>query len=231
MQKTMKNKKNALLLFAKYPLRGRVKTRLQPELSTEQAWNLYREMVFDLVRYLRHRDTFDLKIFYYPRQYLPGMKRWLGEDQEYHAQRGANLGEKMYLAMAEIFKQNYKKVIIIGSDVPTISTALINHAFWSLEIYDLILGPSFDGGYYLIGSKNLYRELFRNIQWSSENVLKQTLHRARSIFLSYFLLHEMWDIDTVDDVRRLWRLLKDHRDTRNYDYLSGTHRVLSEIFS
>lgn len=224
------NKDNALIIFAKAPRFGRVKTRLQPGLTPEDSLSLYRAMVEDLLKQLRHTAFCDVKIFYYPSNAKNEVKSWLGDQFEYFPQRGEDLGEKMYEAIAEISRRNYKKVVLIGSDIPTIDTTTIVRAFSTLDSYDVVLGPSQDGGYYLIGLKKAYPRLFETIAWSTNIVLDQTIMKARQLNLDVVQLEIKSDIDTYDDVVELWKLLIKRNQHGKYSYKENTYAVLKGIF-
>ena len=222
------NKKNALILFAKAPIRGTVKTRLQPELTLDEALLLYKGMVEDLVSYLKDSD-FDLKLFFWPPDSEKMFREWLGVYLDYEPQQGKDLGEKMHFAFQHIFKCNYNKVIIIGSDLPTLKKSIILAAFAELESSDLVLGPSPDGGYYLIGLQKARPELFENIVWSTNLVLKKTMDIARANNLKVKLLQTIQDIDTFNDVKKLNRFIKNHK--KEYQHLEKTNFALKQILS
>ncbi len=225
------NRNNALIIFAKAPRLGQVKTRLQPDLTPEESISLYKAMVEDLMKQLEHTGFCDLKIFFYPSDAKTEMQNWLGEHYKYFSQKGEDLGDKMYSAMVEIFKQNYKKVVLIGSDIPTIDTTTIVRAFSSLDDYDIVLGPSQDGGYYLIGSKKPQSELFKDIIWSTSFVLQKTIEKARKAELEVVQLEIKSDIDTYDEVIKLWKYLKMRNEKGVYSYKSKTYEVLNKLFA
>lgn len=224
------NRNNALIIFAKTPRLGQVKTRLQPDLTPEESLLLYRAMVEDLMKQLEYTAFCDLKIFFYPSDAKAEMQNWLGDHYEYFPQNGEVLGDKMYSAMVEIFKQNYKKVVLIGSDIPTIDTTTIVRAFSNLGDYDVVLGPCQDGGYYLIGSKKPYPELFKDIIWSTSFVLQQTIERARTVKLEVVQLEIKSDIDTYIEVVELWKYLKKRNVKGKISYKSKTFSVLNKLF-
>jgi len=105
----------------------------------------------------------------------------------------------MFAAFKNLFK-NHRSVVLIGCDLPDLTSALISKAFDALQSNDLVIGPSCDGGYYLIGLKKEMPDLFKEISWSSEKVLKQTLERAERLSLKVQLLEKLRDIDTLDDL-------------------------------
>lgn len=226
-----KNKKNALIIFIKAPRFGEVKTRLQPDLMVEESLLFYRAMVEDLINQLGSTAFCDVKIFFTPPDAEDEIKTWLGPNYEFYSQKGNDLGERMSKAMAEIFKQDYKKVVLIGSDIPTIDTTTIVRAFSNLDNYDIVLGPSKDGGYYLVGSKKAQPGLFQDIFWSTSFVLGQTIQKARKLKLEVVQIEIKSDIDTYGDVVELWRYLKKRNVPGKFNYKSETYSVLKKLFS
>lgn len=225
-----KKNNNALILFIKAPGLGRVKTRLQPELTPEQALSLYRAMVEDIVRQLDAAGFWDLKIFFTPADSRGAIKNWLGDQFEYFPQHGDDLGEKMNNAIAEMQKQKYQKAVLIGSDIPTLDATTIVRAFRHLDECDVVIGPSKDGGYYLIGMKRPCAELFQDISWSSNLVLNQTIQKARASALEIVQMEQQSDIDTYADVVEFWAFLKKQNMTGALSFKSKTSEVLKRFF-
>ncbi|NIS38693.1 glycosyltransferase, partial [Candidatus Saccharibacteria bacterium] len=194
---------NALIIFMKAPRLGKVKTRMQPQLSERQSLGLYKAMGLDLVNQFSDASTYDVMIYFWPPQSEEEMQSWLGDDKIYSPQLGNDLGEKMHQAFTENFNGSYQKVVIIGSDLPTLDETIIQEAFRHLNEHDAVLGPTEDGGYYLIALNKPQPELFKNVRWSSESVLPQTLENADKAGLSVHLLEQRTDIDTYDEVEQL----------------------------
>lgn len=226
-----KNEKNALIIFVKAPRLGEVKTRLQPDLTAEESLIFYRAMAEDLINELSKTDFCDVKIFFTPSDAETEMKMWLGSNYEFYSQKGNDIGERMNQAMAEIFKQGYKKVVLVGSDIPTLDTTTIVRAFFKLDDYDVVLGPSVDGGYYLVGSKKSRPALFQDMLWSTSFVLDETIEKARKLKLDVVQLEIKSDIDTYDDVFKLWNYLRNRNVTGKFNYKSKTYDVLRKLFS
>lgn len=214
----------ALVVVAKAPLKGSVKTRLSPYLSPADAATLYECLLADIVAKLeKHKES----------------KFWLafaagGEDyfcQKYPAtrllvQRGKDLGERLHHVFVDLFRRGYSEIVIADSDSPTVPLSSIDQAFTQLskDGTDLVLGPSDDGGYYLIGLKRPTERLFLDIRWSTDSVLATTIERARELALTVGLLSPAYDIDVLEDLRRLWHdfmTAQDLRDLapRTYDCL------------
>ncbi|MGM0689301.1 MAG: TIGR04282 family arsenosugar biosynthesis glycosyltransferase [Bacillota bacterium] len=187
-----------LIIFTRYPEAGIVKTRLIPALGPEGAQLLHREMTEYTIRQARRVDC-DLEV-----RYSGGsrelMAEWLGEGLSYRKQEGDTLGERMQDAAAKAFSAGSNKVAMIGTDCPGLTAEQIKKAFGLLDQADLVLGPAFDGGYYLIGMRRPHDILFRDIPWGSEFVLKVTLETAEKLKLKTALLEKLTDIDCPEDL-------------------------------
>lgn len=215
-------KKDALLLFIKAPLSGKIKTRLQPELNEWQTLILYKAFVEDLIARFKDSTFFDLHIFFYPDNSRSCIETWLGNELNFYPQTGKDLGEKMSDALQWAFEHGYEKALLIGSDIPTLNVARIEEAFNRLEQFDIVIGPTHDGGYCLIGIKEHVPELFENIQWSTNVVLDETLQKVHRYELSGFQLPKENDIDDFEDVLQLWEILRVdgiHEQTKTYAVL------------
>jgi len=129
-------------------------------------------------------------------------------------------------AFSKAFKSDYQNVIIIGSDLPYLTHDFIRKAFNDLQTVDLILGPTSDGGYYLIGLKKSYPVLFEKIPWSTTRVLKQTIICSEKIGISHKLLQELRDIDNYEDLKFLENLIE---TTNIQNNLPNTYSVLKKI--
>lgn len=127
-------------------------------------------------------------------------------------QHGENLGEKMYQAAKHTFEAGFNQVVIIGSDCYDLTGAIIKKAFKALETNQIVIGPAFDGGYYLLGMNNIHEEFFINKAWGSENVFIDTLLDIKAKNLSYFLLPTLNDVDVEEDLGKLKDLIKNKRN-------------------
>ncbi len=131
------------------------------------------------------------------------MAGWLGRDFEYVLQGEGDIGVRMRLAFQKAFRQGWKQVVLIGSDLPDLTAAIIQESFERLTNHDLVLGPARDGGYYLIGLKADRPELFgSSIIWGSEGVLKNTLIMADQLGLNTTLLERLRDVDRPEDLTK-----------------------------
>jgi uncharacterized protein len=196
--------KKALILFAKRPVPGRVKTRLSPPLTLEEAAELYRRMLEDILAKTARLDGVARFLYYEPDpeaapffdRFVPGIAP--------APQRGADLGERMATAFGELFAAGYGEVAIIGTDLPDLPVAFIEESFLRLATagIDAVFGPSEDGGYYLLAMRELHGSLFRDIPWSSEKVLELSLEKGKQAGLGISLLPVWHDVDTAMDLKR-----------------------------
>ncbi|HEV8539891.1 MAG TPA: TIGR04282 family arsenosugar biosynthesis glycosyltransferase [Nitrospiraceae bacterium] len=200
----------ALIIFAKAPIPGQVKTRLCPPLTPDEAATLHGSMVLDVLE-RTHPST--LRVAQGSRQ---GWDRFLAcapssqhvffsiMEERYGvsllSQTGNDLGARMCDAFRSIFELGYQKAVLIGTDVPSLSSRLVAQGLSSLATHDVVLGPALDGGYYLIGLKHLEAGLFADLPWSSDRVCELTQEKARALQLSLELLPPQRDLDTVEDV-------------------------------
>lgn len=191
--------------MAKAPIAGRVKTRLVPFLSPEEAAELSRALVLDLLEALSAFKEADLAIAFSPQDAGPWFKETAPPGFSLFPQCGENLGERMGCIFDDFFTRGYRNIVIVGSDLPVFPLRLLEEAFGALEKsdLDLVLGPSRDGGYYLIGMKRAAPGLFRDIPWGGSQVLSATTRRASGLGLKYHLLRSWFDIDTPEDLRTL----------------------------
>jgi hypothetical protein len=191
-----------LLFFIKDPGKGKVKTRLASAIGDKMAVKLYRRFLFEML-FTLNRGTFLFYLCYYPENSLTELKHWLGDHYLYMPQGGENLGERMKNGFAEAFSMSFKRVVLIGSDIPDLPLEFIEDAFKSLDEKDAVVGPSFDGGYYLIGftNKTFSPRVFDGIHWSTGSVFEETLKVLKQEGLTVHTLQPLRDIDTVEDLR------------------------------
>ena len=191
--------KDALLVFVKLPVAGRVKTRLQPELSPELAVGLYRAMVNDVFTALERPEQWDLVAFCSPPGQERAFREWLPGSTRLVPQSGTDLGERLARAFEWSHAQGHSRTLIVGTDMPTLGSDALSDAFAALESVEVVLGPSTDGGYYLVGLKEPRPEFFEDVDWSTSEVLEQTVAKLEGGRATYRLLPERTDIDTWQD--------------------------------
>jgi len=204
-----------IVIFTRYPEAGTTKTRLIPSLGPENAARLQRAMTEKLLTAIEAMPLSRgcrLKICFTGGTRAQ-MKQWLG-DHPFEEQQGCDLGEKMEHAFQESFNNGAEQVVLVGSDIPSIDTDLMSLAVTLVTKEELVIGPTFDGGYYMIGFNRkcaaaLYPEIFHDIPWSNANVLASTIDTVTTLGLSYKLLPKHHDIDTPEDLpyAEKWQLL------------------------
>jgi rSAM/selenodomain-associated transferase 1 len=196
---------NALIVVAKEPVPGQTKTRLCPPLTPDSAADLYRCLLLDTFALMQRLETVDHSLAYTPASARDFFARLLPNGFHLVPQQGADLGERLSNALGEHFQLGYRRVVIMNSDGPTLPLAYLQLAFSGLDCADVTLGLGHDGGYYLIGLKQLHPELFQGIAWSTEQVIPQTLAVCRRLRLAVHQLPEWYDVDVAADLERLRR--------------------------
>ncbi len=187
-------KKEVVLVFQKNEVLGRVKTRLASGMGDLRALEIYRHLVQSTYSVL---EDVLAPVWTYFSDFIPETIN--PPIEKSFVQEGQDLGERMAHAFAKSFEAGMDKVILIGTDCPTLQSQHLNEAFEALTNSDLVLGPATDGGYYLIGLKQRADYLFEGIAWSTAEVLAQTLAVATTHGLHFTLLNELSDIDTQED--------------------------------
>jgi uncharacterized protein len=194
-------KANCLIIFTRYPEPGKTKTRLIPALGENGAAQLHRRMAEHTLEQARSL-TCAIEIWY-----VGGTKElmqdWLGTDLCYREQPTGDLGDRMCGAFRSAFEQGYQSVMIIGTDCPGITTAILAQGFAELQNLVVAIGPAIDGGYYLIGLQRLVPELFQGITWSTSTVFSETVAIADKLQLPTYSLPSLSDIDLPNDLQYL----------------------------
>lgn len=188
-----------LLIFTKNPVLGKVKTRLAATVGDVEALRIYR-LLLEKTR----RAALDVEagrwLFY--SDFLEPDDDWPETYFQKKLQTGHDLGERMENAFRQAFASGAGKVVIIGCDCPDLNGVLLQEAFQRLNEADFVLGPATDGGYYLLGMRQLEPALFRGIAWSTDAVRAETLKKMQAAGKTCFLLPELTDVDTEEDWRR-----------------------------
>jgi rSAM/selenodomain-associated transferase 1 len=194
-------KKTRILgIFAKQPLPGRVKTRLCPPLTPEQAADLYRVCLQETVTRMRSLAGCELVICY------SGNEDWFAAafpGVKLVPQCGRDLGERMARCLSDWLAAGYEAALLIGSDAPDLPLERISQAFSALARADLVHGPAVDGGFYLVGETTHHAQLFQGIPWSTGQVLAQTRAKANQLKLRSVLLEPWEDLDDLPALLRL----------------------------
>ena len=192
---------NCIVMFVKSPTAGQVKTRLAAEIGDGAAVRLYRCFVEDSISTVETLDV-GLRLYFHPPETKSLFLQWLGEQHDYIPQTGDDLGERLKNAFTDAFEQGFSKVVAIGSDSPDLPVSFLREAFEELDSHDAVVGPSSDGGYYLIGFSvdSFAPEAFDGIAWSTSAVLGETRMKLKKHGLGVHLLPQWHDVDTCSDL-------------------------------
>jgi rSAM/selenodomain-associated transferase 1 len=203
----------AFIIFAKAPIPGTVKTRLCPPLTPDEAASLHGSLVLDAVERSKGLPHVSLYVAGSPDLGHPFFKVLEGRYQvRLLDQRGTDLGSRMHEAMQDAFVSGHAKVLLTGTDLPNLPRSYLTRAIDLLNTHDLVLGPTLDGGYYLIGLHRPNPELFEDIAWSTADVLPVTKKKAEEAGLSVGLLPECRDLDDLEDLKAFIKMLGQDRN-------------------
>lgn len=194
--------KERLIIFTRYPEAGLTKTRLIPTLGAKGAATLHRQMTeytLSKVREFQNNHHISVEVCFTGGN-LSLMQHWLGSDMIYQPQGEGDLGSRIVRSLAVAFQDSIERVVVIGTDCPSLSTQLLQKAFYQLHSHNLVIGPAIDGGYYLIGLNCLIPELFTGINWGTEEVFQTTINIAKKLELSIAYLPQLADIDRPEDL-------------------------------
>ena len=187
--------KNLLLIFTRNPELGKAKTRLAKTVGDETALEIYK-FLLEKTRDISSKVTTDKAVYYSIK--IRENDIWDSSTYQKHQQVGEDLGIRMLNAFKNGFKAGYEKVMIIGSDLYDLTTENIENAFLQLNTNDVVLGPAEDGGYYLLGMNSLHSTIFKNKNWGTETVRKDTLSDLKDKKVK--LLEFKNDIDVYEDI-------------------------------
>lgn len=197
--------KDVLVIFTRYPIPGATKTRLIPALGESGAAELHRRMVEHTIGEVRQlsKETELLVEVQYTGATRELLASWLGTDLELCEQVEGDLGKRMSSAFSRHFRNQTERMLIIGTDCPQLSVKILKEAFNLLVKHDVVIGPAYDGGYYLIGLRQPVPELFDNVPWGTAEVLSCTVDIVNRFGLSYALLEQLHDVDRPSDLKTL----------------------------
>jgi rSAM/selenodomain-associated transferase 1 len=197
-------KDQCVLFFVKAPVAGQVKTRLAAEIGAERAAELCRCFGLDLASRLDALGAAWVCCFH-----PPGAESlcagWLGEHRRFWPQQGDDLGQRMANAFRRAFDEGFSRVLVIGSDIPDVPLDFVRRAFVELQIHSAVIGPSTDGGYYLMGfdEQHFLPEVFEDIEWSTDTVFERSLQILQQHGCGVFILPRWHDVDTHADLEAL----------------------------
>jgi len=187
----------ALIIFVKNPVLGKVKTRLAATIGDQEALRVYEALLAHTQEEVNRLKDTTVFVFYSDQFENDNWNRtYFKMNQE-----GIDLGERMNHAFDTILTRKYAKTVIIGSDCYDLNAEIIQDGFDALNDYDSVVGPSEDGGYYLLGLKQSTPSIFKNITWSTDTVLKETETKLQALNKTYTLLPTLNDIDTEEDLK------------------------------
>lgn len=215
--------RDALIVFAKQPVPGQTKTRLNSILSPEHSAKLYDAFVKDSLQDYSQLQC-DLRL------YIDGAEKdvpedWIHSGMQIYKQRGDDLGDRMLNAFSETFVSGAERVVIVGTDHPSLPKAYLELAFDLLQTpLSICIGPSRDGGYYALGMNECFAVLFNGMTYSHDQVFAQTMQRAAAASENVTVLPEWYDVDTPESLA--W-LLEDMKDERFK--LTFTNAILKEV--
>ncbi len=203
-----------LILFTRYPVAGRVKTRLIPALGAEGAAALHRRLVLRTLRAgaalcQSHRIQLEVRV---ADDDEVRMTHWLGDSWTCRRQCSGDLGARMENAFTDSFRERATATVVIGSDCPLLTPKVLAAAFRALETAPVVFGPAVDGGYYLVGLTRTVPELFQGISWGTETVLEQSITRLKPLDMPHALLPPLHDLDRPEDLG-LWNELTAMEET------------------
>lgn len=185
-----------MIIFAKQPIQGQVKTRLAKTLGDKTTLDIYKKLLCiteDITSKLNISKTV------YWDQILNQTNLYFKNGYTFKEQSQGDLGKKMKDAFREEFDESFNKILIIGTDCPYLTERIFEDAYHALENSDIVIGPAKDGGYYLLGMKDLKASLFEGIPWSTELVFNLTIEKIKELNLTFSVLPELNDIDTEKD--------------------------------
>ncbi|WP_320009233.1 TIGR04282 family arsenosugar biosynthesis glycosyltransferase [Maridesulfovibrio sp.] len=193
----------AIIVFVKFPIAGKVKTRIGNDIGFETAAELYTVFVEDMLDNLNNAGINPI-IAYDPHQAEDDYCAWLGA-RRYMPQQGEDLGERMLNALRATFRLGFKTAILTGSDLPDLDPVVVHQAIQSIQKSPACIGPAKDGGYYLIGFQKgtLTDSVFKDMEWSTDAVFDETISRLKKRKIEPVILREHQDMDTLADLKRL----------------------------
>ncbi|KAA3620185.1 MAG: glycosyltransferase [Calditrichaeota bacterium] len=199
---------NALVVYAKYPEPGKVKTRLAATIGEILAAEVYSRFIHHIFKKHQRADKkYDFLCAVAPANKLDSFKNTFSGPRTFIPQISkSDLGKRLFDTTQKVQNLGYNKIVIIGTDSPALPMQHIEQAFVALDKGDLALGPTSDGGYYLIGMREPNQQIFESIRWSTEFTLKDTMKAANRTRLKYSLLPEHFDIDEGQDLHYLLQI-------------------------
>lgn len=225
----MADKRKAVIIFTRVPLPGKTKTRMMPYLTAVQCAKLHSCFLADIRKECERMEA-DIFVYYTPEdeERLDVLKQILGEEKNYAPQKGENLGTRMYEAIADVLEMGYESCILIGTDIPEIRTEYLEKAFSVLDHKKVVFGRTEDGGYYLVGMKQAYPEVFGLKSYGHKKVLEDTIKELEKDQIPVGYTQTLSDMDTPEDLRGYRkRMTQDRRlqESETGRYLARNVRI------
>ena len=223
----------ALIVFVKNPIPGSVKTRLQTRYAPEQVAALYAAFVRDVLEWAESIDIERRVIAFDPPDAEFEVRALFGggvkAQWQYVPQVQDDLGARMREALVQQLDAGASAVVLIGTDIPSLPAHHITQAFDLLRTKDVVLGPSTDGGYYLVGVSRSTLEIFEDVEWSTPSVLSQTIDRVQRAGRTLGLVPPWFDVDTPEELDFLLAHARATKLATGIDPLPYTHACLSGL--
>lgn len=205
--------KNALIIFTRIPIPGKTKTRMMPYLSAQGCAALHTCFLKDIRRECE-KTGYDIFVYYVPEGEKHLLVSILGAGKQYYEQEGEGLGIRMFTAIREVLAKGYDTCLLIGTDVPELDAGILTAAAAKLRTKDVVFGPTRDGGYYLVGMKQPYAEVFDSQTYGHGSVLKNTVVHLREKGITAGCVQTLQDMDEPEDLRDYRRRMKEQAGLR-----------------
>lgn len=197
--------RSALLIFIKNPVLGKVKTRLAKNIGDQNALKIYQHLLTKTIEVTYELTVCDKYVFY--NEFIPTKDDWSDNEYQKELQKGENLGEKMKNAFKQAFDDGYKRVVLIMPDCPKLTDNMIESSYKALNTYDCVIGPTNDGGFYLIGMKEFNPNVFEGKEYSTEQVFNEAVEEFTNTGKSWFKLPVLTDVDYEEDLGDLRKII------------------------
>ena len=226
--------KRAIILFTRVPIPGQAKTRLFDFVSPEQACEIQRKLIQNIDKVLMEREE-DIFVFHTPVSYEKELRELIQSQANYNPQCAGDLGQKMSSAIGDVMKSGYESVLLMGSDLVGLDNARIDRAFSALRSHEVVINPSVDGGYTIIGMNAEHSEIFQLASFGNDSVYDRTIARIHESLLSVYELDPMLDIDTKEDLVKMYlgtdsiKLIGADGYNINYAYCNGNEKRILRI--
>ncbi len=209
-----------LIVFTKVPEKGYVKTRLNKKFPLYMVEEIYTAFLIDLLNKL---EEFDPYIAYYPQKKLQMLWNVIG-DRNYIVQKGQDMWERKTTVFSGFYKMGYDYVAAMSCDVPLVQKKHVQQAFSLMAENDLVIGPALDGGIYFIGGAHVRPELFLDVVWKSPDTLDKIRENAIGMGLSVAELEPLQDVDTPDDLKKVWTDGSLDKESKTYQAIKKAYK-------